>query len=59
VRFYLEQAGILVPEVGYVPLPETVIAAAKARFENRVKGSVFAAADAKGKTLEQLYASPS
>jgi phosphate transport system substrate-binding protein len=56
VRFYLDNAALLVPEVGYVPLPAPVYAAAKARFENKVTGSVYLAGDAKGKTLEQLYA---
>ena len=41
VEFYLEHAGQLVKEVGYIPLPEAAYQAALERFKNRVKGSVF------------------
>ncbi len=59
VKFFLDQSSVLVSEVGYIALPETVVAAIRSRFEQRVKGSVFGTPEAKGKTLEQLYATPS
>lgn len=53
VRFYLENAPVLVSEVGYVPLPDRVYELALARFENRVTDSVFQGETA-GKSLEEL-----
>ncbi|MBP9853597.1 MAG: PstS family phosphate ABC transporter substrate-binding protein [Candidatus Omnitrophica bacterium] len=41
IQFYLENAAPLVEEVGYIPLQEESYAAAKNRFEKRIKGSVF------------------
>ena len=55
VEFYLENAPILVEQVGYVKLPKEVHAAAMKRFKQRVAGSLFADPTAKGKTLIDLY----
>ena len=41
VMFYLDYAGKIANEVGYVPLPNKVYQLAKGRFENRTSGSVF------------------
>ncbi|MCW5893647.1 MAG: PstS family phosphate ABC transporter substrate-binding protein [bacterium] len=41
IDFYLAQAGALVKEVGYIPLPAEAYALAKTRLEKRVTGSVF------------------
>jgi len=55
VRFYLQQAKTLVPEVGYVPLPDRLYQLALERFENRRTGSVFAGQGTHvGVSLEQL-----
>ena len=56
ITFYLDNAPEMVKSVGYVPLPDSVYAAAKTRFEAKTMGTVYAAKDAKKKTLEQLYA---
>jgi phosphate transport system substrate-binding protein len=55
VDFYLEYAGDLASEVGYVRLPEHIYELAKQRFETGKTGSVYTG-DTAGKTLEQLYA---
>lgn len=41
VRFYIEQAPLLVTAVGYVPLPAEVYAWGLNRLDNRKTGSVF------------------
>lgn len=41
VRFYLENAPTLVPDVGYVPLPDAVYKLALERFEAGKTGSIF------------------
>jgi phosphate transport system substrate-binding protein len=56
VKFYLESAPALASDVGYVPLPDKVYELARARFEKRVTGSVYAQSEAKGKMLEALFA---
>lgn len=56
VLFYLDQAPKLVSDVGYVPLPDAIYAAARARFQAGVTGSVYAAEGAKHQSLEQLFA---
>jgi phosphate transport system substrate-binding protein len=56
LKFYLDNVAELAKSVGYVPLPENVYAAVKARFAEKKTGSVYADHEAaKGKTLEQLY----
>lgn len=56
VDYYLSDDAIkgLVPEVGYVALPDGVIEAARARWQARVTGSVFPDAP-EGATLEELF----
>jgi phosphate transport system substrate-binding protein len=55
VKFYLEHAKTLVPEVGYVALPDTIYDLARKRFAARKTGSVFANKGAQvGVTLESL-----
>ena len=41
VDFYLEQASVLVGEVGYVALPDSAYDWGKSRVANRTTGSVF------------------
>jgi phosphate transport system substrate-binding protein len=54
VNFYLEKAKDMVGTVGYVPLPDPVYDAAKARFAALTPGTVYA--DAKDNaTLEELF----
>lgn len=57
VNFYLSDDALqgLVPEVGYVPLPDRVIEGVRARWQARVTGSVFPDAP-EGATLEELFA---
>jgi len=59
VTFYLDNAPKLVSQVGYVQLSDALYAAMKTRLASKVTGSVYASPDAKGKTLDQLYLSPS
>ncbi|MCM8811431.1 MAG: PstS family phosphate ABC transporter substrate-binding protein [Candidatus Omnitrophica bacterium] len=55
VRFYLENAPTLVPEVGYISLPGEVYRLAANRFEVKKSGSVFAGGGPKvGVTLANL-----
>lgn len=41
IDFYLENAGLLAPDVGYVPLSDEAYQLTVERFENGVTGSVF------------------
>ena len=41
IRFYLENAGILAKEVGYVPLPAEVYQLGLKRLEGKITGTVF------------------
>ncbi|MDP6350162.1 MAG: protein sphX, partial [Chloroflexota bacterium] len=55
IRFYLENAGLLVSDVGYVALTDELYVLAIERFENRVTGSVYAGEGAMiGVALEDL-----
>ncbi len=57
VEFYLNNAGKLSKEVGYVPLPKQAYNLALERFRKRVTGSIFGAKGAQvGLTIEQLLA---
>lgn len=40
-NYYLSQASILIPEVGYVPLGESLYAAVKARLDKSVLGTMY------------------
>jgi phosphate transport system substrate-binding protein len=55
VKYYLANVKSLVKSVGYIPLPDSVYAAASARFENKKTGSVYADKAAREKTVEELY----
>lgn len=55
VHFYLKNAAKLVGEVGYVPLSARVYELARARFDQRTTGSVFAGQGA-GVDMEELLA---
>ncbi|MFP4133454.1 MAG: PstS family phosphate ABC transporter substrate-binding protein [Halothece sp.] len=56
VNFYLssEQNGTLVPEVGYVAVPEEVLEKARARFEDQTVGSVYEGGSVQGVKLEEV-----
>lgn len=53
VKYFLEQAKTLVPDVGYIPLTDEIYSLALQRYEQRITGSVFAGAPA-GASLEEL-----
>jgi len=55
VKFYLANAKDLVKEVGYVPVPDGVYAAAAKRFEAKTFGTVYKDKAAHGTPLEQLF----
>ncbi len=56
IEFYMEMAGTLANEVGYVGLPANVYELNRERFEQRVTGSVFAEReDTVGMSLEELF----
>lgn len=57
VQFYLDQAPVLVPEVGYIALPPLVYDMCRDRFDNRILGSVFGGGAQVGVTVEELLAS--
>ncbi|MBI4447194.1 MAG: PstS family phosphate ABC transporter substrate-binding protein [Acidobacteria bacterium] len=55
IEFYLQNAPMLVREVGYVPLPERAYQLALERFQKRQKGSMFAAGGSQvGVSIEEL-----
>ncbi|MDH5674823.1 MAG: PstS family phosphate ABC transporter substrate-binding protein [Myxococcales bacterium] len=59
VKFYFESAKTLVPEVGYIPLPDKAYALVEKRFADRRLGSLFAGSGSKvGVTVEDLLAAP-
>lgn len=56
VKFSIENSSKLADEVGYIGLPENVIALIKQRFERRITGSAFGAEGSMvGIKLEDLY----
>jgi phosphate transport system substrate-binding protein len=56
VKFYVQNAGKLAEEVGYIGLPDNVIALVKERVERRITGSAFGAHGSQvGVKLEDLY----
>lgn len=57
VKFYLSNANKLVEQVGYVKLPETILARAKANFDSKRTGTQFLDDKGQGKhgPLEELY----
>ena len=54
--YYLEQAGKLVAEVGFVPLPGQAYPLAKRRLDARTTGSLFAKGSQIGVSIEDLLA---
>jgi phosphate transport system substrate-binding protein len=57
MKFYLENAAKLVPEVGYIPLPERAYTLASKRLADRVTGSVFGGSGSRvGVSVERLLA---
>jgi phosphate transport system substrate-binding protein len=56
VEFYLDNAGELARDVGYVAMPDDAYALARQRFENRTTGTVFGAegVDATGTQVESM-----
>lgn len=54
VEFYLDEAPVLVAEVGYVALPEAAYSVAKRRFNQRVTGTVYGG-DVMGVSIEKLF----
>ncbi len=57
VRFYIENAPVLVPESGYIQLPASAYDLVLKRFENRVTGSVFGGGGATvGVSIEDILA---
>ena len=54
IRFYIEQAPVLVKEVGYVPLPAEAYQLAYQRFTNKVTGSMFTEKSIVGADLIKL-----
>ena len=57
VKYYIENAGALVTEVGYVPLPEEVYQLVLGRFENRTTGSAFLGKKTVGVDLVDILSS--
>jgi len=56
VKFYIASAKRLVPEAGYIPLPDAVYEMAAKRFEARRTGTVYGGKGAKiGIALEELF----
>lgn len=57
VLFYLEQAAVLAPDVGYVALPDAVSKLAVQRFHKKIVGSVYGGHGSReGVSLEELMA---
>ncbi|HES58099.1 MAG TPA: PstS family phosphate ABC transporter substrate-binding protein [Firmicutes bacterium] len=57
VNFYLDNASWIVPEVGYVALPDGVYELGRTHYEENVSGSMFAGGGATvGVSLEELMA---
>ena len=54
VRFYLEQAGTLSKEVGYIPFPADAYALLRKRYEARKTGSLFGEGSNVGITITEL-----
>ncbi|MGQ9657458.1 MAG: phosphate ABC transporter substrate-binding protein PstS family protein [Fimbriimonadales bacterium] len=56
VKFYIQNSSKLADEVGYIGLPDRVIALIMERFEKRIPGSAFGAGGSQvGVKLEDLY----
>jgi phosphate transport system substrate-binding protein len=56
VKFYIQNAGKLAEEVGYIGLPDKVYELVMQRVERRITGSAFGAHGSQvGVKLEDLY----
>ena len=55
IEFYIENAGALAKEVGYVALPESIYKRDMERFNNGVTGSVFSGKKNAGKSIEDIF----
>ncbi|HET6566444.1 MAG TPA: PstS family phosphate ABC transporter substrate-binding protein, partial [Rhodothermales bacterium] len=55
INFYLENAGVLAPDVGYVALSDQAYQLAKERYQKRTTGTLFESGATTGVTLEDLY----
>jgi len=55
VQFYLTNAKELVSDVGYIPLPDAIYAAAAQRLASRTTGTVYTQGEGGGKSLAELY----
>lgn len=55
LSFYMKNSQVLSGEVGYIALPEQILALATGRLENKLTGSIFRGTNHKvGMTLEEL-----
>lgn len=54
LRFYLQHAGMLATEVGYVPLSDAIYALCQARVDRQISGSMFEKQSVVGADLRQL-----
>lgn len=54
VNYYIENAGELASQVGYVGLPAAAYAMTQKRFDGRVTGSVFSGRNTVGMKIEEL-----
>ncbi len=58
VEFYMNKAGVISKEVGYIPLPGKTYELALKRFQKRITGSIFAGEGSKvGVKIEDLLES--
>ncbi len=60
IQFYLENAGELAADVGYVGMPDDAYDLVRQRFEDRTTGTVFGAedVDVTGTKVEEMLRSP-
>ncbi len=54
INFYLTDGVPLVKEVGYIPLPDSIMGLARDRFKSRTTGSMFEGGSKVGVSLETL-----
>jgi len=54
INFYIENAGELASQVGYVGLPAAAYAMTQERFDGRITGSVFSGRNTVGMKIEEL-----
>lgn len=54
VRFYLNEAAYLVPDVGFIALPDATYERVQRRFDSKITGSLFESGPGVGMTVDQL-----